>query len=245
MLEKLGDSLRGVLKRISQSLFVDEKLINELVKEIQKALLQSDVDVKLVFELSSRIRERALKEETPGLSKKEHLIKIVYEELVRFLGEKGAKIEVNKKNFKIMLVGLYASGKTTQAAKLARFFQKRGFKVCLLQTDIYRPAGFEQLTQLGRSIGVPVYGDPKLGDALKIYEKFEDEIKKYDIAIIDTAGRDALSDELIREIRALYERILPDENLLVISADIGQSARFQAESFHANCKITGVIITKM
>ncbi|PIU29876.1 signal recognition particle protein [Candidatus Woesearchaeota archaeon CG07_land_8_20_14_0_80_44_23] len=245
MLDKLGDSLKGVLKKISQSIFVDEKLINELVKEIQRALLQSDVDVKLVFELSKRIKERALREEVPGLTKKEHLINIVYAELVNFLGGEGAKIEIRKKNFKIMLVGLYASGKTTQAGKLARFFQKRGFNVALLQTDIYRPAGFEQLSQLGKSINVPVYGDLSVKDSLKIYKKFEQELSKYDLVIIDTAGRDALSEELIKEVRELYDYVKPDENLLVISADIGQTAMFQAEQFHANCKITGVVVTKL
>jgi signal recognition particle subunit SRP54 len=233
------------LKRISQSIFVDEKLINELVKEIQRALLQSDVDVKLVFELTKRIKEKALSEELPGLTKKEQLVNIVYDELVKFLGGEGAKIEIRKKNFKIMLVGLYASGKTTQAGKLARFFQKRGFNVALIQTDTYRPAGFEQLSQLGKSINVPVYGDPEIKDALKIYKNFEAELSKYDLVIIDTAGRDALSEELIREVKELYEYVKPDENLLVISADIGQTARFQAEQFHANCRITGVIITKL
>lgn len=245
MLDKLGDSLKGILKKISQSIFVDEKLINELVKEIQRALLQSDVDVKLVFELTQRIKEKALSEELPGLTKKEQLVNIVYEELVKFLGGEGAKIEIRKKNFKIMLVGLYASGKTTQAGKLARFFQKRGFNVALIQTDTYRPAGFEQLSQLGKSINVPVYGDPEIKDALKIYKKFEQELSRYDLVIVDTAGRDALSEELIREVKELYNYVKPDENLLVISADIGQTARFQAEQFHANCRITGVIITKL
>jgi len=245
MLDKLGSSLKGILKRIAESIFVDEKLVNELVKEIQRALLQADVDVQLVFELSKKIKERALKEEIAGLTKKEHLINVVYEELVNFLGGEGYKIEINKKNFKIMLVGLYASGKTTQAAKLARFFQKRGFSVALVQTDNYRPAAFEQLQQLGKSINIPVFGDPALKDALQIYKKFEPELKKFDIFIIDTAGRDALSKELIVEVKELWEYVKPDENLLVISADIGQAARFQAEQFHENCKVTGVVVTKL
>ncbi|MCX6709730.1 MAG: signal recognition particle protein Srp54 [Candidatus Woesearchaeota archaeon] len=245
MLDKLGDSLKGILKRISQSIFVDEKLINELVKEIQRALLQADVDVQLVFSLSKKIKERALKEEAAGLTQREHLINVVYEELVSFLGGEGAKIDIKKKNFKIMLVGLYASGKTTQAGKLARFFQKRGHNVALIQTDTYRAAGFEQLFQLGKSIGVPVFGDPKIKDSIAIYKKFEQELKKFDLVIVDTAGRDALSKELISEIKELYNYVAPDENLLVISADIGQTAKFQAEQFHENCRVTGVIVTKL
>ena len=137
VLDKLGESLKNTLDKITRALFVDEKLINELVKDIQKSLLQADVNVKLVFELTKNIKERALKEEVPkNISKKEHLVKIVYEELVKFLGGEGAKIEIKKKPFYIMLVGLFGSGKTTTAGKLAKFFTKRGYKVALVGLDI-------------------------------------------------------------------------------------------------------------
>src|SRR3989338_4988912 len=116
VLDKLGESLRATLQRIAKSIFVDEKLVNELVKEIQKSLLQADVNVQLVFDLTKKIKERALKDEPPpGLTKKEYLIKIVYEELVAFLGEEEKRIDIVHKPTKIMLVGLFGSGKTTTA----------------------------------------------------------------------------------------------------------------------------------
>src|SRR3989338_2532447 len=159
VLEKLSESLKNTLQKITKSVFVDEKLVNELVKDIQRALLQSDVDVKLVFEISKRIKEKA-KEETT-LSKKEHLIKVVYDELVALLGEEESGLDTSKKPAKIMLVGLFGSGKTTTAGKLGKYFVKRGMKVALLQTDMYRAAALEQLQQLGESINVPVFGDAK------------------------------------------------------------------------------------
>ncbi|RMD58555.1 signal recognition particle protein, partial [Candidatus Woesearchaeota archaeon] len=229
------------------SLFVDEKLINELVKDIQRALLQSDVNVKLVFSLTTRIKERIQKEKTPGaLTKREHLVNIVYEELTRFLGGERAEIKLSdKKPNKIMLVGLFGSGKTTTSGKLAKYFQKRGKRVALVGLDVHRPAAMDQLEQLGERLRVPVYIKKGEKDPLKIYNEFKDEYKKYDILIIDTAGRDALSQELIDELKKVKETIEPDEILLVISADIGQAAQRQAAAFHEAGAITGVVVTKM
>jgi signal recognition particle subunit SRP54 len=246
VLEKLGDSLKNTLKKIAGSVFVDEKLINELVKDIQRALLQSDVNVKLVFELSNKIKERALKEETPGgLTKKEHLVNTVYEELVNFLGKEGHKIEVKGKPFKIMLVGLFGSGKTTTAGKLGRFFTKRGMKVALVGLDVHRPAAMDQLEQVAKNANVPVFIDKKEKDPLKIWMNNINEYSKYDVVIVDTAGRDALSKDLIEEIESVNKVVVPNERLLVISADIGQAAQSQAEQFHSSVNITGVVATKM
>ncbi|MBI2133417.1 signal recognition particle protein [Candidatus Woesearchaeota archaeon] len=245
VLDKLGESLKGSIDRIAKALFVDETLVNELVKDIQRALLQSDVNVRIVFDISKRIKERALKEELPGISKKELLIRIVYEELVRFLGEQESTIEVKSKPTRIMLLGLFGSGKTTTAGKLAAYFSKRGLKVALVQLDVYRPAAFEQLEQLGKKINVPVFGDPKSKDPLSIYRKFEFESVKYDVVIVDTAGRDALSDDLIIELKELGTVIRPEESILVMSGDIGQAAERQARAFSEAVKITGVIITKL
>lgn len=246
VLEKLGDSLKATLSKIAGAIFVDEKLVNELIKEIQRGLLQADVNVKLVFELSTKIKERALKQEPPpGLTKKEYLINIVYEELTAFLGGEGHKIEVNKKPFKIMLTGLFGNGKTTTAGKLAKFFQKRGNKVAVMQTDTWRPAAYEQLKQLGAQINIDVFGVKNEKDPIRIYKTFEPELKKYDIIIVDTAGRDALSDELIEELKQMNALVQPDETLLVMSGDIGQAAEKQAHAFHETCKVTGVIITKL
>lgn len=246
VLEKLSTSLKNTLQKIAKSIFVDDKLINELVKDIQRALLQADVNVKLVSDLTNKIKDRIKKEETPkGLTKKEHLINIVYEELVNFLGKEQSKIEISEKPFKIMLVGLFGSGKTTTAGKLARYFTKRGHKVALIGLDIHRPAAMEQIEQVAKQAKVPVFLSKKEKDPLKIYDEFKKEYKNFDVIIIDTAGRDALSKDLIEEIEKVNEKIKANENLLVISADIGQAAQKQAEQFHKSCGITGIIATKM
>ncbi len=246
VLEKLGNSLKNTLSKIAKSMFVDEKLINELIKDIQRALLQADVNVKLVFELTNKIKERIKKEEpAKGLTKKEQLINIVYGELVNFLGKEAYKIEIKEKPFKIMLVGLFGSGKTTTAGKLARFFTKRGNKVALVGLDVHRPAAMEQIEQVGKKANVPVYLNKVEKDPIKIWKQYESDFKKYDIIIVDTAGRDALSKDLIKEIETVNKEIKANERLLVISADIGQAAQKQAQQFHDSCNITGVIATKM
>jgi signal recognition particle subunit SRP54 len=203
--------------------------------------------VKLVFELTQRIKERITKEETPGaLTKKEHLINIVYEELTKFLGGEKSELKLGDKTpNKIMLVGLFGSGKTTTCGKLAKYFMKRGKKVALLGLDVHRPAAMQQLEQVGKQIHVPVLIMPGSKDPLHIYKHFEPEFKKYDVLLIDTAGRDALSQELIDELRKVHKLAIPDESLLVISADIGQAAQAQAKAFHEAGAITGVIVTKM
>jgi len=246
VLEKLGDSLKSTLQKIAKAVFVDDKLINELVKDIQRALLQADVNVQLVLDLTNNIKERIKKEETPaGLTKKEHLINIVYETLVDFLGKEQYKIDVNKKPFVIMLVGLFGSGKTTSAGKLAKYFTKRGNKVALLGLDIHRPAAMEQIEQIAKQANVSVFLDKKEKNPVTIYNNHKNELNKFDIVIVDTAGRDALSKDLVEEIESLNREIKPDENFLVISADIGQAAQKQAEQFHKSCNITGVIVSKM
>jgi len=246
VLDKLGSSLRNTFDKITKALLVDEKLINELVKDIQKALLGADVNVKLVFELTNSIKERITKEETPGsLTKKEQLIHVVYEELISFLGKEGHKIELTKTPYTIMLVGLFGNGKTTAAGKMGKYFSKRGHKVALISTDTWRPAAFTQLKTLGDSINVPVFGNPELKDPVEIFNQFKDELSKFDLIIVDTAGRDALSDELIDELNAINTTIKPDERLLVMGADVGQAAQKQAQAFHDTCNVTGVIITKL
>ena len=246
VLDKLGDGLKSTLDKITKALFVDEKLINELVKDIQKSLLQADVNVRLVFDLTKNIKERALKEEVPkNITKKEHLVKIVYEELVKFLGGEGAKIEIKKKPFYIMLVGLFGNGKTTTTGKLAKYYQKRGFKVAVITTDTWRPAAYDQLKQLADKLGVDFYGDKSAKHPTEIYKKFESQLKKYDIVLVDTAGRDALNDELIEELNEINSTVNADETLLVLSADIGQAAQKQAETFNSTCNVTGVVITKL
>ncbi|MFA4887017.1 MAG: signal recognition particle protein Srp54 [Candidatus Nanoarchaeia archaeon] len=246
VLDKLSESLKGTLSKIARAMFVDEKLIDELVKDIQRALLGADVNVKLVFELTKSIKERALKEKPPaGLSQREYIVKVVYEELVKFLGGEGHKIEIKKKPFRIMMVGLLGVGKTTTIGKLAKYYSKRSLKVAVLGLDVYRPAAMDQLEQLARQQNIVSFINKKEKDPVKIYKSFEKELNEFDLIIIDTAGRHALDTELIKEIETLNEVIKPEERLLVIAADLGQAAQKQAEQFHKSCNITGVIATKM
>lgn len=248
VLEKLGSSLKDTLSKITKAVFVDEKLVNELVKDIQRALLQADVNVRLVLELTKKIKGRALQEDKnipAGVSKKEYLVKVVYEELVAFLGGEGSKIQIDKKPFTIMLVGLFGNGKTTTAGKLAHFYKKRGLKVALVQTDTWRPAAYDQLEQLAGQAKVDFFGNKREKNPAKIYQQFEEELKKYDLVVVDTAGRDALNKELISELNSINKAVSADETLLVISADIGQAAEKQARTFHEHCNVTGVVITKL
>lgn len=245
VLEKLSDSLKSTLSKITSALFVDDKLINGLVKDIQRALLQSDTNVQLVFQLSQKIKNRAKEKAPPGMTKKEQIIKIVYEELTNFLGKESSEIKISKKPTQIMLVGLFGSGKTTTAGKLAKYYKKRGYKIAVIQTDTWRPAAYDQLEQLAKTVGVDFFGLRKEKDPVKIYNSFKPQFKNYDLVIIDTAGRDALSDELIDELNKINQAVQADERLLVISGDLGQAAQKQAQTFHDTCHVTGVIVTKL
>ncbi len=247
VLDRLGDSLKATLRKLTGAAAVDEKVINELVKDIQRSLLQADVNVKLVLDVTKRIKERALTERAPSiLQKKEFIVNIVYEELVRFLGGDKAGLSVEgKKPFKLMLVGLFGNGKTTTAGKLGLYYKKRGLKVALVQTDTWRPAAYDQLVQLGKQIELPVYGSKGEKDPEKIWKKALPELGNYDLVIVDTAGRDALSDDLIEELNGINTLVRPDAALLVMAADVGQAAEKQARAFHDTVKVGGVIITKL
>ena len=245
VLENLGSKFKDILNKVAKSLFVDDKLVNELIREIQRALLQADVNVKLVSELTKSIKEKALKEKTK-LDKRTHLVNTVYEELVKFLGDEKSELEITKnKPFKIMVVGVYGSGKSTTISKLAHYYKKRGYKIGVLGLDVHRPAAIDQIEQLCHKIQVDCYTNRKEKNPIKIYNEFESKFSKYDILFIDTAGRDSLDRELVREIKEFNDKIKPDEKLLVLSADIGQAAQGLSEGFHENCGVTGVIVSKL
>ena len=244
MLQKLGSSLKDSLNKLKSSLFIDDSIINDIVRDIQRALLQSDANVKLVLDLSNRIKQRA-KEPVSGISKRDYIVKVVYEELTTFLGAETHKIEVTKKPTTLMLIGLFGSGKTTTTAKLAKYYKKRGHKVAVVETDTWRPAAYDQLLQTSTQIGVDFYGDKEEKDPTQIYLKFEDKLKDYDIVIVDTAGRDRLSDELVEELTQLNHAVNADHRVLVLSGDIGQGAEKQAQMFHETAGVTELILTKM
>jgi signal recognition particle subunit SRP54 len=246
-LDRLGSTLYEALRKIFRASIVDEATVKELVRDVQRALLQADVNVKLVLDISKRIEEKALKEKLPpGISRREHVIKVVYEELTRFLGEKPfpVTVEPGKKNV-IMLVGIQGSGKTTTAAKLARYFQKRGLKPALICTDTYRPGAYAQLQQLADRINVPLYGDLKGKDPVKIALNGLKQFKDKEVIIIDTAGRHKEEHELIKEMKTLEKSIKPNEVVLVVDGTIGQQAMVQAKAFHEATPIGSILVTKL
>jgi len=247
VLERLGSSLNDALKKVFKAPVMDEKAVKELVRDIQRALLQADVNVKLVLEVSKRIEERALKDKVPpGVSRKEHVVKVVYEELTRFLGEKSVSLKVEPGKRKIlMLVGIQGSGKTTASGKLAKYFQKRGLKTALVCTDTYRPGAYDQLNQLASRANIPVYGEPKEKKPEKIAMRGLKQFKAYDLVIIDTAGRHKEEKGLIDEMKRLEKVIKPDEAILVIDGTIGQQAAIQAKALHAATPIGSILVSKL
>jgi signal recognition particle subunit SRP54 len=246
-LERLGSTLYEALKKVFRASVVDEATVKELVRDIQRALLQADVNVQLVLDISKRIEERALKERVPpGISRREHVIKVVYEELTRFLGEKPVLVKAEPgKRYVIMLVGIQGSGKTTVAAKLARYFQKRGLKPALICVDTYRPGAYAQLQQLASRINVPLYGDLRAKDPIKMALEGLKQFGDKDTIIIDTAGRHKEERELIKEMKALERSIKPDEIMLVIDGTIGQQAMVQAKAFNEATPIGSILVTKL
>lgn len=246
-LERLGSSLYEAIRKVFKASVVDEATVKELVQDLQRALLQADVNVKLVLEISKRIEERALNEKVPpGVSRREHIIKVVYEELTRFLGEKPVPVKIEPgKRKTIMLVGIQGSGKTTNGAKLARYFQKRGIKPALICADTFRPGAYAQLQQLANRINVPLYGDPKAKDSLKVVNEGLKQFTDKDIVIIDTSGRHKEEQELIKEMKALEKNIKPDEVMLVIDGTIGQQALVQAKAFNEAAPIGSILVTKL
>jgi signal recognition particle subunit SRP54 len=247
-LESLGKSLREAVKKLLGKSIVDEEAVKELIRDLQRVLLQSDVNVKLVFELSKKVEERALKEVLPpGISRKEHIIKVLYDELTKVLGEKPAEIDFAKEKKKVvMLVGIQGSGKTTGAVKIAKFYQKKGLKTALICADTYRLGAYSQLQQLASRVGVPVYWEENSKAeeiALHGKEKFIKE--GYDLIIIDTAGRHKNEGELMEEMKRLTEAVKPDEVMLVIDGTIGQQAFVHAEAFNKSTNIGSIYVTKL
>ena len=244
VLDDLGSSLKGTLKKIANAVYVDSKLIKEIVRDIQRALLQADVNVKLVLELSKKIEKRALQEKPPaGMSSREHVIRIVYEELVNILG---ASRELPIKKQVIMMVGLYGQGKTTTCGKLAKYFKKKGLRPALIAGDVHRPAAYEQLKQIAKKVEAPFYGDKNEKDAVKVVKDGLNKLKRTsDVLIVDTSGRHKLEDDLIEEMKDIFKSTKPNEKLLVIDAATGQQAGPQAKAFNDAVDITGIVLTKL
>jgi len=243
VMEGLGKSLRNVLGRIGGASSVDDELIKDICKDLQRALLEADVNVQLVLDLTNRVKDRATNEPpAAGRSLKDHITQIIYQELVRLV-DNGEGLELKPQT--IMMVGLYGQGKTTTTGKLALYFSKKGFSVGLIGADVYRPAALDQLKQLGEKVGVEVYGEPGESDAAGIAKRGMEHFKDKKIVIIDTSGRHALEDDLIQEIKDIAAVTKPEERILVLDSQVGQQAGPQAQAFHEAVGVTGVILTKM
>jgi len=246
MLGNLGKNLTKTMKKLAGMTIIDEEVVKEVIKDIQRAFIQADVNIKLVLKLSKTIEDRSLNEEPPkGTTPKEHVVRIVYEELVKLVGEKPATVEITTKPYKILFVGLQGSGKTTTIAKLAKYLQKKGFNPAIVVTDTWRPAAYEQLKQLTEDMNLSIYGDPKNTDALDLARKGLNEFKKQDVIIIDTAGRHKEEQELLDEMKQISGVVNPEEVILVIDGTIGQQAREQALAFSKATNIGSIIITKL
>ncbi|MEW5936843.1 MAG: signal recognition particle protein Srp54 [Candidatus Thermoplasmatota archaeon] len=243
VLEGLGTSLRDMMRKVANASHVDKQLVKEVVRDIQRALLQADVNVQLSLRLSREVERRALTERPkPGMSSKEHVIKIIYEELVKILGETR---QISDERQVIMMLGLYGQGKTTTAGKLARHLKRKGRSVGMIAGDVHRPAAYDQLCQIGELVGVPVFGIPGERSASRVVAAGLKEFARLGTVIIDTSGRHALEDDLIEELREVFRTAQPTERLLVVDAMLGQAAGPQAKAFHEAVGITGVIVTKL
>jgi signal recognition particle subunit SRP54 len=238
VLDNLGDSLKRTIKKIANAVHVDAQLVKEVVRDIQRALLQSDVNVKLVLELSKKIEQRALEEKPPaGMTNREHVIHIVYDELVHIVG---ASRELAIRKQIIMMVGLYGQGKTTSCGKLATYFKRKGLRPSLIAGDVHRPAAYEQLKQISEQVEVPFYGDKSEKNAVRVIKEGLDKFKRVaDVIIVDTSGRHKLEDDLISEMKDIFKAIKPDEKLLVMDAAMGQQAGPQARAFNVLTKLDG------
>jgi signal recognition particle subunit SRP54 len=238
----LGEGLRKAIARLTNATIIDAKTIREFNKDLQKTMLSSDVEVQLVFSLTEKIEERALKSKPPkGVSQRDYITNIVYEELVALMGNAYVP-ELKPK--KILLAGLYGSGKTTTAAKLAKFYQDRGLSAGVICCDVSRPAAYQQLETLAKQANVAFFGMEGERSAAKIAKEGLKSLKDKKVIICDTSGRSALDGALIEELKEVKKAFDPDEKMLVISADMGQVAGKQAREFGNAIGITGVILTK-
>ncbi len=247
MFESLTDKFEGIFSRLGKKGVLSEADVEEVLREIRVALLEADVNLSVVKNLRNRIRERAVGEEVhKALNPAQQVIKIVNEELTASLGGETIQITyASKPPTVVMMAGLQGSGKTTSSAKLARWFKSQGRNPLLVGADLQRPAAVEQLRTLGGQIDVPVFSDPS--DPVQVAAKAIDEARNTgrDIVIVDTAGRLAIDEALMEEVRQISEAVSPDYTFLVVDAMTGQDAVNVAEAFHEKLELDGVILTKL
>lgn len=247
--ESLSDKLQNTFKKLRGKGVLTEADINDAMREVKLALLEADVNFKVVKEFVSAVKEKAMGQDvlaslTPG----QQVIKIVNDELVEMMGGTNSKLTYSPSGFTtLLMVGLQGTGKTTTCGKLAAYLKKNGKKPMLAACDIYRPAAIDQLEVVGKTVDVPVFTDRgnKVAEDIALKAKKEAERRGYDVLIVDTAGRLQIDQELMDELVRVKKAVKPHEILLVVDALTGQDAVNAAEGFNEALGIDGIIMTKM
>lgn len=247
--ESLSDKLQSAFDKLKGRGVITEKDVNDAMREVKLALLEADVNFKVVKDFVATVKEKAMGSEVmQSLTPSQQIIKIVDEELVKLLGGTASKLTYSPSGFSIyMLVGLQGTGKTTTAGKLANFLKQSGKKPMLCACDIYRPAAIDQLEIVGKSVNTPVYVDRENRDPAKIATAAKEEAmrKGCNVLIVDTAGRLQIDEELMDELVHIKSKIKPHEILLVVDALSGQDAVNVADGFNQTLGVDGIIMTKM
>src|SRR4051812_38253212 len=247
MFEALSDRFDGIFKRLRGRGRLREEDVDEVLREIRLALLEADVNFQVVRNLQARIRERAIGLElNQALNPAQQVIKIVHDELINTLGGETMRITfASRPPTVVLMAGLQGSGKTTNAAKLGRWFKQQGRNPLLIGADLQRPAAVDQLRTLGKQIDVPVFSEP--GDPVETARRGIEEARRIgrDVAIVDTAGRLAIDEEMMDQVRRISAAVEPNYTFLVIDAMTGQDAVNTAEVFHQTLELDGVILTKL
>jgi signal recognition particle subunit SRP54 len=249
MFESLSDRFEGIFTRLRGKGRLSDADVDEVLREIRTALLEADVNLSVARGFAARVRERAVGTDvSEALNPAQQVIKIVHDELVATLGGETLKISyASKPPTVVLMAGLQGSGKTTNSAKLARWFKAQGRQPLLVGADLQRPAAVEQLRTLGRQIDVPVYGGESGGDPVETAKAGLEQARNTgrDVLIVDTAGRLAIDEELMDQVRRISGAVRPDYTFLVIDAMTGQDAVTTAEAFHNTLALDGVILTKL
>ncbi|HET9493571.1 MAG TPA: signal recognition particle protein [Chloroflexia bacterium] len=248
MFENLTDRLNGAFARLQSKGRLDEADIDEAMKEVRRALLEADVNFKVVKNFVDKVKERAMGAEVlKSLTPAQMVVGIVHEQLVELLGE-ASRLDIQRTPpTVIMMVGLQGSGKTTTAAKLALQLRRSGSTPLMVAADVYRPAAVHQLQTLGKQLGVPVYAEPPGANPVNIAVNGvrQAQMDNNSVVILDTAGRLHIDEAMMQEVATIKQRVTPHEVLLVVDAMTGQDAVRAASEFNEKVGITGLIMTKM
>ncbi len=248
MFELLTEKFSGVIEKLKKAKKLDEKTVNEALRDIRRALLEADVNIEVVQQFLNDIKEKLVGQEViKGLDAGETVIKLIYDELLKILGEESSLEKSEKPPTVIMLVGLQGTGKTTTAGKLAKWLKSKGYQVGVASTDVRRPAAGRQLCTLAESINIPCFIDENEKDAIKLTEKLIKEAQNNGLSylILDTAGRLHIDEELMDELVEIKEKVNPTEILYVADAMQGQDAINTAKVYYDKVGLTGVILTKL